>query len=225
MTFSPRFSALVSKVSQQVPGFKIRFKNKSVLMWIFAILVFPFNRRFMRDFTTTVGKTTYFPSEKWLHQNQETAFYTLAHEYQHLWDNYTRGTLACAWGYIFPQALAIFALPAVFGNWWLVWLVALLALAPWPSRGRTEYEMRGYSVTYALWFWDTKGRVPDSVRDGIVRQFTGWNYYCMWPYPSQIRTRLGLLNIALRTGANGIDSAKILQEVPAEDVRRIVLGR
>lgn len=63
--------------------------------------------------------------------------------------------------------------------WVLLTLVALLALLPWPSRGRTHIERRGYKMTAAVHWWLYGGiyRTPEQT----AKLFTGWAYYRMCP--------------------------------------------
>jgi hypothetical protein len=83
-------------------------------------------------------------------------------------------------------------LAVLFTGWSSVALfAAILLMLPWPSPGRSKWEMRGYSMNLAVLFWlnggDTdKFRITSVFhRDFIARQFLGPAYYYMsWNRPS-----------------------------------------
>ena len=64
-------------------------------------------------------------------------------------------------------------------HWYSAALFAGFALiAPWPSAGRTKWELRGYSMNLAVMQW-TYGQVPDFYRQSVLKNFTGSAYYFM----------------------------------------------
>jgi hypothetical protein len=99
-------------------------------------------------------------------------------------------------------------------------LLALLFLgcaAPWPSRGRTAIELRGYAMTIAVEMWATGGIRQERLAE-IERQFTGWAYYRMWPETGDVRERL----LAI---ARQVDTGEILKgpgSEPYQDVHRVL---
>ena len=70
----------VLALGQKLYNVKIAFKNESKLMCFLSHFLF-FNKRFMTEYITVVGKTVYFPSSEWLSKNRDSAAQTLCHEF------------------------------------------------------------------------------------------------------------------------------------------------
>lgn len=180
-TLSERF---VLHVQDVVPGYRLVKKEDSRLMRFLAIILF-FNKEFMSRYTTTVYKTVYMPEEK-IRKSGTSIVVTLAHEAQHVWDMTRHPLLFLPWaiGYVFPQILGILSFLAIlaiwFSNWWLLSLVSLVFVAPFPAPIRMWIERRGYLMTIACceWAWNNGDRTIKKVVD----QFVGWGYYKMWPF-------------------------------------------
>lgn len=91
--------------------------------------------------------------------------------------------------------LALVMLGTLVGAVWLTrwsslaFVAGLLCLAPWPSPGRTKWELRGYTMSVAVGLW-LYGAFPPDTREAIVRNFIGPNYYFMWWFRSRIDTAL-----------------------------------
>jgi len=176
MTDREKLDAVANLLHSAV-GFKIRNKGSSLLMKIIAVLLYPFNQKFMTDYTTTIGKTVYFP-DGYVNEQPGAAARTLAHEGQHLID----GNGNQPWfslSYLFPVPLALLALGAIGAIWWapMLWcLLALAALAPWPAPGRTHWERRGYLISMicdAARGWDIEA---DWYQNYMVSHYS-WPYY------------------------------------------------
>lgn len=211
------FHAIEREIAAEVQGFENAWKRRSPLMWLIAAFLYVFNRTFMSGFVTTIGVTTYWPEEKpWL---KSGSWMTLSHEYVHAWD-WTRGRLKFLLAYLFPQGLALLAGLAVLvfvSKWFLLALLFLGCAAPWPSRGRTAIELRGYAMTIAVEMWATGGIRQERLAE-IERQFTGWAYYRMWPETGDVRERL----LAI---ARQVDTGEILKgpgSEPYQDVHRVL---
>jgi len=116
---------LEETIRQDIPKFKVVFKDKSWLMKVCGFLVRPFNAEFMARFTTTLGDTVYFPTTEWYGARPDRAIRVLAHEYVHLYDDKRHWTFQLS--YIFPQVLAL--IPAVVFMV-LAWPWSWLVLAP-----------------------------------------------------------------------------------------------
>jgi len=178
---NPYLAMLIRLAEKEIPGFQVKFKNESWTSKVLGFLTWPFNKRYMQDFTTTRGKTVFFPSRKWMLDRQMVAAKVLAHELVHLWDRKHRNFITHECWYMFPQILALFSLLALFGGSWMHCLWFLCALLPLPAPGRMELEMRGYTMSMAMNYWRY-----DSIRPGtkewVSKRFTGWEYYKMWPF-------------------------------------------
>ena len=167
-------------------GVDIRYKDESKSMQLLAKVMF-FNRRFM-DMTTTLGKTIYFPSRAWVEEQPYRAWRVLAHEMVHIEDGQKLGWRFPVM-YAMPQGLAVFALLGlVLQSWWP--LLFLLFLAPLPAPWRRAFEMRGYAMSMAVSFWVGRD-IPQEERDRIALNFTGPEYYFMWPFKDAVRKEIG----------------------------------
>ena len=199
----PIYESTVKLLKRGIPGFEVRFKDEHFLQKLIAVLVYPFNRKYMEDFTSTMYPYVYFPSRDWLKKvGYMTAFRVLSHEYVHLWDEQKEGHLRFKFRYLFPQVLGLLAVLAFFAFLWkpALWaLVALAFFAPWPSPGRRDIERRGYLMNLAISHW-RHGDVRDDQIRSVVSRFMRWGYYKMWPFKSMAGIVRGDLAI-LRTGA------------------------
>ncbi len=163
---------------EQSHGIRVRFKDQSRLMRFIGRVMF-FNRLFMTHYTTTIGKTVYFPrgEDNWL---------TLAHEAVHALD-YERRPVRFTLGYLMPQLLGVLGLLSLVGALWCTWsllgAVLLLALAPWPSPWRLARERRGYQVTIAADILRERStamvRSPGYLRWLADHTYSGPSYYYM----------------------------------------------
>lgn len=181
MNNTEKFWALDTKIRERVPDYKIKFKNESTFMKILGKILF-FNKDFMTHVTTVIGKTIYFARRDWFEADPGRYFYTLCHEYVHIMD-YDRRPASFASGYLMPQALAIFSLGALLSfisPWFLLFLLALIFLAPLPSRVRAWAELRGYGMSIKSRLWDGQAVSQERI-DRYVTYFTGPAYYYMWP--------------------------------------------
>jgi len=190
--YTQKYYELEALIKERVPGFKVKFKDQSTFMKIIGKIMF-FNKRFMTDFTTTLGKTVYFPSRAKFDRDPGAYFYTLAHEYVHVMDYVARPFIFFA-GYAFPQILSLFSLFAFFAflnPYFLLFLIALLFAAPIPAPFRTWVELRGYGMNCKVRLWD--GWSEKSVQNEIgwyTKAFTTSAYYFMCPFKTYITKKL-----------------------------------
>lgn len=85
-------------------------------------------------------------------------------------------------------------------GWLSAILFAGLALfAPWPSPWRSNWELRGYSMTLAIMQWSF-GSVPDLLKQSVLRNFTTSSYFFMSWSPSQTDAKL---TAAITSAQNG----------------------
>lgn len=203
-------------------GIQIVVKEDSWLMAAINKIIGFFNDSFMDSFVTTIGDTVYAP--KSVLEDDEAVWGTLPHETMHGLQFKRMTLFGAALVYLFPQWLALFsllALGAIWGGpWYLLSLINLVWLAPWPAPGRKMMEMEGYAMTLLVLYERYKVEGQDiemfEVPPYIIKQFTGPNYYFMWP--SESRTRLELEGWLKKVRDGSID-----QELPiAADVRRII---
>ena len=218
------FEEGVSFVRKHIPGFEVRYKNENFVSKLIGVLVWPFCRRYMKDFTSTRFGKVYFPSREYVRENQSVAFKILMHEFVHLWDEKEKG-----WrfriDYLLPQLygpvnilFAIVWFLVVTEPAWARWTFGSLGLVvgiamffPWPSGGRCNAEVRGYAMNLALNYWKY-GSIRSSTILWIVDKFTGWDYYKMawhedevrgWFRSARIRIEAGLFGPCSICGENG----------------------
>jgi len=182
-------------------GGTIKEKESSRFMRLIAFLIF-FNKNFMR-YTTTIFSTVYVPKEfldtdRNDPNNGMHLIYAqiLTHEAVHIHDFNKLGLVRFVLKYLEPQVLVVFslgALGAIWNTYCLFLLVFLLALLPIPSIGRKSLEMRGYAMTMAFDIWiDNLPSSDYSVPEYIIKQFTGWFYYRMWPFDAFVKEELDM---------------------------------
>ena len=192
MDNTQRFYDLEKIIKERVPGFKIKFKDESTLMKVVGKVLF-FNKSFMTSYTTTIGKTVYFPSRVKFEKNPGAYFYTLAHEYVHVMD-YVAHPVRFTLGYAFPQFLAAFSLLsllAFINPYFLLFLFALAFAAPIPAPYRTWAELRGYGMSLLVRSWD--GWASEEVANMVNRYadaFTTSAYYFMCPFRTYVLNKL-----------------------------------
>jgi len=169
---------------------KISFKDESRLMRVLGKLLF-FNSSFMTTYSTTIGKTVYFPSKKWLSEDPDRAARVLAHEIVHLADakRFGFGGFLFSALYLAPQIFALLALLSIWFSGW--WLLSLLFLLPWPAYYRMFFEMRGYAMSDAV-AYKRYGDVLSN--DFLSKQFMTSSYYFMWPFRKSIDSYLTMMH-------------------------------
>lgn len=169
------------------PDFKLKFKDQDGLQKVIGKVVGLFNPDYMTRYITTLGHTVYFPTEKDYHDRPLSSLTVLAHEYVHMWDYQQKGLLFSL-TYALPQILfipllltyvALGCFFSFFGFPLLALLTAMACLIPWPSVGRTHWELRGYTMSLAVEYWLTGQYIsPDSLAN-VKKQFTSMAYYRM----------------------------------------------
>lgn len=181
-----RFYKLEAAIKEKVPGFKIKFKDESILMKIIEKIMF-FNKDF-KNYTITIGKTVYFQSRKLLEENLEECFYILTHEAVHVFD-YIKHPVLFIIGYLFPQ---IFAILTIFGILNPYFLLFLLLAAPIPAPYRTWAELRGYKMSCKIRLLDgwSPEKIKDRIKNRYVNAFIKSSYYFMFPFKSYIIRKL-----------------------------------
>jgi len=184
MTSNKISLAGISTFAKERYDIKFKFKDESRFMRFLGVMLL-FNPKFMTSYTTVIGNTVYFPSKKWMHENESSAAAVLCHELVHVDDGKRVGKLTFALSYLFPQLLALFALSSfVIGPWGLLFLVFL---GPWPAPFRAFWELRGYLMTDMVRMRQT-GKY--SRLEWIIGQFTSGTYYFMWQFPKHLEEEI-----------------------------------
>ena len=135
-------------IRKNIPGFKLGYKNESLLMRLLGVLTYPFNQAFMDGFITTIGTTVYFPSREHLTSRGDAAAEVLAHEFVHMWDS-NRQWFRYNIGYLSPQIFFIPLLVAysIVGSWMPVAAVTaglvVSYLALWVTMKATNDDDKG----------------------------------------------------------------------------------
>jgi len=174
-------------IRAKCPDFKLKFKDQDGLQKIIGKVVGLFNPGYMTGYVTTLGNTVYFPTEKGYRDRPLSSLMVLAHEYVHMWDYQQKGLLFTL-TYALPQVLSIpllliyvtlGCLFSFFGLPLLALLASVACLVPWPSKGRTHWEMRGYTMSLAVEYWLTGRYISPDALASVKRQFTSMSYYRM----------------------------------------------
>lgn len=156
---------------------KIIYKKDSLFMKVLSKLLF-FNKGFMNNATTTIGRTVYLAGE--FDQRQESAkIATLLHEYVHVLQ--AEEDMLFPILYLIPQFLVLYSLFAIpFGKLFLLFLLAIL---PFPAVYRALYEAEAYAVS--LYIKKRNGGYDMNAEfDFVIKTFTGPSYYFMMPFKS-----------------------------------------
>lgn len=212
-----KLKALESAIANRINGFEIVYKNKSVMQKFLGKILF-FCPGYYDRFISTFYPKVYWPSEEKYRESVTSSFYTLAHEYVHLCDG-KENRFWFGFSYLMPHwfvFLAFLSLLSIwFSNWWLMSLVSLIFVLPWPAYWRTKWEVRGYAMDMAIDLW-RGGVVSEIEKEILVKHFTGWSYYKMWPFRKGITKKLEAMEQAIHSG-------DILLMSPAyKDVKAII---
>lgn len=189
------YDGMVELIKKDIPGFSVDYKDttKDWKIRAAAKIVGIFNKQFMTGYTTTLYPKVYFPNRKQVEDHPYAAARTLAHEYVHLYDRYSKGFMFTA-SYLSPQLYALFGLLSFFalsaiwnplGFLFLVFLPLFALVGPWASPGRTNWEIRGYTVNFAIRLWDA-GQITGEYRERVKSKFTGMDYYRMCPSEEKV---------------------------------------
>ena len=186
-------------IRQEIPSFKVAFKEESKLMALLGFLAYPFNAAFMERYTTTWGNTVYFATKKRFLDKPDASFRVLAHEFVHLCDTKLH-PLTFKLSYMFPQVLVLLPLLAfAVLAWPYSWLVLLPFVSYVLACGAARLTKVLFWVVLALLFGGT----------GVLAWWlTGWWALVLLgiplfaiPWPAYWRMKLELrgygMNVAL----------------------------
>ena len=143
------------------------------------------------DFTTTIGQTIYFPNRERVEDSEMQYIAILAHEYVHASDARDITSVLFGFLYLLPLTLSPFMLLFLLIHWGLAMILFLLCLAPMPAYFRKHYELRGYTMSLFMRneimkennvSKEARRAALEQVSERYNAQFTGPNYYFMWPF-------------------------------------------
>lgn len=192
---------LEAEIKKHAPKFQLKFKDESTFMKLLSKVLF-FNKSFFTNYITTIGNTVYFPNKEDYYDNPSQSFGTLAHEFVHIMD-YNRSPFSFVFNYLSPQILALPSLIflllipvwlplmilSILSPWLLLFLVFLVFLAPFPSYGRKELEIRGYGMSCRVRVW-RYGNISPYSFERYVENFISSAYYYMYPFEKTIIKQL-----------------------------------
>jgi hypothetical protein len=206
-----------------VPKFSVKWKNKSLVQKLLGVLLF-FNPQYMTGYVTTFYPTVWFSSEGDYEKDPAKSMVVVAHERVHLLDTIRHGVWF-KFSYLLPQVLfaplLLTAIACLIGNHELYALISLVlglvALAPWPSPWRVQWEKRGYAMSLAAHYW-LFGDTPEQLKQSIRTHFLDWSYYKMSRNPKDIDIWLTGVTADIRSGI-------ICSDVVYYNVRRFLMGK
>jgi len=171
------FYELMNIIKEFQPSVKIIRKWESTFHKILGIILF-FTK--YKRFSTTIGSTVALSEDHW------GDWVVLGHEGVHVLQGKKQGAILHSLLYLFPQVLFVLALGSFFSLWFLL---GLLFLLPLPAYFRMKKELEAYKVSVTLLKWKY-GAVSPQTLDHIVKNFTGLNYYIMWPWSAYLLREL-----------------------------------
>jgi hypothetical protein len=152
---------------QEFPGFKLVYKEESLLMRFLAkllwIVTFGQQKLFMTHFTTTVGQTIYVPLG-WDLKNPLQQLQVLRHERIHM-----------------RQAARL-----TFPLFMFLYLVPFFPLGLAYGRARLEWEAYTESMRAIRDQYGDEALHDARFRQSIVDMFTTGQYGWMWPFPTTV---------------------------------------
>lgn len=172
-------------VLKRFPDAKLYDKFGSWFMRALYIVSFMWiwQRRFMAGYTTTIKYDVYVAEDIVEQQRWAALYQILRHEFIHMLQREKHG-IWFTLGYIFPQILSLLAVPSLlaiwFGPWFLLGLIPLVSLAPFPAHWRAKFEMEGYTQTLLVEY-EEHGSIREGMIKRISKHFTSSDYYFMRP--------------------------------------------
>jgi hypothetical protein len=178
------FNDILVRAKVAYPNYQIKFKNQDTFMKILGTLMF-FNKTFMTSFTTTIGNTSYFPSQTYIDANPISSSVVLLHELVHVKDSNDQNKFLFGLGYALPQLLFLLVIPLCLMFGWYG-LFGLLFLLPIPAYFRMQDEKKAYTISmYVVNKLNIKyGYSLDLDPSFYASEFKTSNYYWVWPFQS-----------------------------------------
>jgi len=194
--------SLISAAQVRFPNLKVKYKDGSNFMKLLGYILF-FNKRFMTGYTTTIGSTIYFPSEKFIKARPISSMTIFLHELVHIYDSKRFNVFLYSFLYLFPISLLLIALPLFIFSWKIALILTIISLTPLPSYFRMYFERRAYMVSlYAIRKLSEKMNFNPSLdksKDSFISEFKSSSYYFMWVFPN-INTEFNEAVAKIRSG-------------------------
>lgn len=182
------FNDIVLRSQIHFPEISVKYKDESLLMKILAKILF-FNRDFM-NYTTTLGSTIYFPSAAKIKSSPVSNTIIFLHEISHVYQS-NKNSLLFKFLYLFPQILALLAIPSFIIFGWKIAIFFLLFLLPIPAYFRMIEEKRAYTMSLyvmnklnAMYNYNI---ILETHKNSFVEEFKTSSYYFMWPFQSVMK--------------------------------------
>jgi hypothetical protein len=224
MTNQDKTNKAIALGKKFCPDYNVKLKSSSwvqkAIGWVLGKIG---NKDYMNSYCTTMGQTTYVPN-----MDGDYLWATLLHEIQHAKDAQKISNTLFGTAYLMPQLLGILgvfytlvvSIGCVFG--WplaLLWgCTSLLCLAPLPAFGRAYIEVRGYTVSLAVYFWAGVLQDEQAYIEFLVNTFSSGAYYFMWPFKSWVRSYFQQKLQELKTGQFQLDAYLAACKVLAKDL-------
>jgi len=189
----PNTQKFLDEVTKKIsPNFNIKSKSeKSGLYAIVSPFIKLFNKEVDTRYITVLFGTMWVPDD-FFDSTDNSMLQILAHETRHEYDRKIYGSVLFSLIYLFPQVLVLLSVLSVLSIWlgpaWLLWLLALLFLAPLPAPGRAYLERNGYRINYLIERWGNGSNEEDmkAISEWYANHFTGSSYYFMFPFRNYI---------------------------------------
>jgi hypothetical protein len=158
---------LIQEIAREFPGFRLLSKRESPFsLWIdraLRLVTFGAQRAYLTRYHTVIGKTLYTP-DTWATTGEVERMIVLRHERIHLRQRQRYG------------------LPLMT----FLYLVPFLPLGLAYGRARLEWEAYRETLRATAELQGLERAKSPSLREGIVRRFTGGDYGWMWPFRAQV---------------------------------------
>jgi hypothetical protein len=195
------------------PSFEVRFKDESWLQRVLGFLLYPFNPKFLTDYTTTYGSHVYFPSRAYYVKDPERSVTILAHEFVHIYDSERDALFRVK--YMLPQGFVLLPL-ILYGllAWSHAWILAV------PLLGYCLGAALVHKSRAAFWALTIAGLLALAI---LGWAYTGWKLLAMagllfvGPWPSPWRREYELrgygMKVAIRQWCHGKPSKEYMDIV------------
>lgn len=179
------FYNILAQAKLAFPNYQMKFKDQSTFMKILGTIMF-FTPGFMTEYLTTIGNTTYVPSQAYIDADPVSAATVLLHELVHVNDFEKTVGVFYSTLYLLPQLLVLLSIPILFLFGWKFALIPLIFLAPLPAYFRMVDEKRAYTVqlyvSYKIAQQNNLTVDLDALGTFCAQQFQNSYYYFMWPF-------------------------------------------